>query len=229
MSQDRLTGAVERLLDQAVEAIVIAVAHRDALVTSRTLQLPIPVVLVQGVVPGQPMAAGIDQSTGAVLATQHLLELGHERVAHVTGPDDWIEAAQRRSGWLRAHEERAVLPGPELTGDWSAASGYRAGRRLAEDPATTAVFVANDNMALGVLRAMHEGGRSVPGDVSVVGFDDVPEAAYFWPALTTVSQDFTTAGRCAVDLALRALGGETAPAADLIAPTLVVRDSTAAP
>ena len=229
MSQDRLTGAVERLLDQAVEAIVIAVAHRDALVTSRTLQLPIPVVLVQGVVPGQPMAAGIDQSTGAVLATRHLLELGHERVAHVTGPDDWIEAAQRRSGWLRAHEERGVLPGPELTGDWSAASGYHAGRRLAEDPATTAVFVANDNMALGVLRAMHEGGRSVPGDVSVVGFDDVPEAAYFWPALTTVSQDFTTAGRCAVDLALRALGGETAPAADLIAPTLVVRDSTAAP
>lgn len=226
MSPDLLSGAVERLLDQAVEAIVIAVAHRDALVTTRALHLPIPVVLVQGVTPGQPMAAGIDQEGGAVLATAHLLELGHERVAHVTGPDDWIEASQRRAGWLRAHEEHGVLPGPEITGDWSAASGYRAGQRLADDTSTTAVFVANDAMALGLLRAMHEAGRIVPDELSVVGFDDVPEAAFYWPALTTVNQEFSRAGRCAVDLTLRALAGEEAPAAELIAPTLVVRGST---
>ena len=228
MSLELLSGAVERLLDQAVEAIVIAVAHRDALVTSRALRLPIPVVLVQGVVPGQPMAAGIDQEAGAVLATGHLLELGHHRVAHVTGPDDWIEAGQRRAGWLRAHEERGGLPGPEITGDWSAASGYRAGLRLADDDSTTAVFVANDNMALGLLRAMHERGRKVPGELSVVGFDDVPEAAFYWPALTTINQAFGGAGRRAVELALRALAGEPDPAAELIEPTLVVRNSTAA-
>jgi len=229
MSLESLSDAVDRLLDQAVEAIVIAVAHRDALATTRTLQLPIPVVLVQGVTPGQPMAAGIDQHAGAVLATAHLLGLGHAHVAHVAGPDDWIEAAQRRAGWLAAHEQHGALPGPELEGDWSAASGYRAGRRLAEDDSITAVFVANDDMALGVLRAMHEHGRAVPGEVSVVGFDDVPEAAYYWPALTTIGQQFSSAGRCAVELALRALGGEEAPAAELIPPTLFVRDSSARP
>jgi len=229
MSLESLSDAVDRLLDQAVEAIVIAVAHRDALATTRTLQLPIPVVLVQGVTPGQPMAAGIDQHAGAVLATTHLLGLGHAHVAHVAGPDDWIEAAQRRAGWLAAHEQHGALPGPELEGDWSAASGYRAGRRLAEDDSITAVFVANDDMALGVLRAMHEHGRAVPGEVSVVGFDDVPEAAYYWPALTTIGQQFSSAGRCAVELALRALGGEEAPAAELIPPTLFVRDSSTRP
>jgi len=229
MLPESLSEAVDRLLDQAVEAIVIAVAHRDALATTRTLQLPIPVVLVQGVNPGQPMAAGIDQHAGAVLATTHLLELGHAHVAHVTGPDDWIEAAQRRAGWSWAHEQHGALPGPELVGDWSAASGYHAGLRLAEDDSITAVFVANDDMALGVLRAMHERGRAVPGDVSVVGFDDVPEAAYYWPALTTVAQEFSSAGRCAVELALRALGGEEAPATELIPPRLFVRDSSAPP
>jgi DNA-binding LacI/PurR family transcriptional regulator len=229
MSLELLNEAVDRLLDQAVEAIVIAVAHRDALATTRTLQLPIPVVLVQGVTPGQPMAAGIDQHAGAVLATAHLLELGHAHVAHVTGPDDWIEAAQRRAGWLWAHEQHGALPGPEVTGDWSAASGYRAGLRLADESSITAVFVANDDMALGVLRAMHERGRAVPDEVSIVGFDDVPQAAYYWPALTTVSQDFSSAGRCAVELTLRALGGEDAPATGLIPPTLLVRDSSAPP
>jgi DNA-binding LacI/PurR family transcriptional regulator len=229
MSVESLNGAVDRLLDQAVEAIVVAVAHRDALLTTRALQLPIPVILAQGVGAEQPMAAGIDQDAGAALATEHLLALGHARVAHVTGPDDWIEAAQRRAGWLRVHEQRDLLPGPELTGDWSAASGYRAGLRIAADRAITAVFVANDTMALGVLRAMHELGRRVPGEVSVVGFDDVPEAAYYWPALTTVAQDFSAVGRCAVDLALRALAGEARPTADLIAPTLLIRDSTSRP
>lgn len=229
MSVDSLNLAVERLRGQAVEAIVVAVAHRDALLLTRSLQLPIPVVLVEGVTPGQPMAAGIDQEAGAALATNHLLDLGHPRVAHVTGPDDWIEAAQRRAGWLGAHEARRSLPGPQLTGDWSAASGYHAGRRIADDPEITAVFVANDTMALGVLHALHERDRAVPRDVSVVGFDDVPPAAHFWPALTTVSQDFAEVGRQAVDLALRALAGELAPTAASIAPTLVVRDSTAPP
>ncbi|HYU84824.1 MAG TPA: LacI family DNA-binding transcriptional regulator [Kribbellaceae bacterium] len=229
LSADSLQRAVDRLLDEAVEAIVIAVAHRGALETTRSLRLTVPVVLVQGVVPGQAMAAGIDQEKGALLATDHLLDLGHSHVAHVTGPLDWIEAGQRRAGWLRAHELRDLLPGPELTGDWSAASGYAAGLRIAGDPSVTAVFVANDSMALGLLRALHERGRAVPEDVSVVGFDDLPEAAYFWPALTTVSQQFSTLGRRAVELALRALAGEPEPGTGLVEPELVVRASTAAP
>jgi DNA-binding LacI/PurR family transcriptional regulator len=222
-------GAVDRLMDEAVEALVVAVAHRSATERALSLDLPVPVVLVQGVNAGQPLAAGIDQQLGACLATEHLLDLGHRHVAHVTGPPDWVEAGQRRDGWRDAHERRGLLPGPELGGDWSARSGYDAGQRIADDPSVTAVFAGNDTMALGVLRALHERGVDVPGRVSVVGFDDVPEAAYYWPGLTTVSQQFSVLGRTAVELTLRALGGESAPAAELVRPTLVVRGSTAGP
>ena len=88
------------------------------------------------------------------------------------------------------------------------------------------MFVANDDMALGVLKALHEKGRRVPEDVSVVGFDDVPEAAFYWPGLTTVKQDFSALGRCAVELTLRALEGEDEPSLDLVQPEVVVRDSS---
>jgi DNA-binding LacI/PurR family transcriptional regulator len=227
-SPESLQGAVDRLLDEAVEALVIAVAHRSATERALSLDLSVPVVLVQGVTNGQPMASGIDQVHGARLATEHLLDLGHRHVAHVTGPVDWVEAGQRRDGWWDAHADRGLAPGPELAGDWSARSGYEAGQRIADDQEVTAVFVANDGMALGVLRAFHERGVDVPERVSVVGFDDLPEAAYFWPGLTTVSQEFSALGRRAVDLTLRALGGEPAPSAALIQPRLVVRGSTGA-
>lgn len=229
MTEAALREAVERLLDQAVEALVVAVAHREAHQLVRTLNLPIPVVLVQGVSAGESMAAGIDQVAGARAATEHLLDLGHRRVAHVSGPADWTEAEQRRQGWLAAHESRGLLPGPELVGDWSPASGHAAGRRIAGDPSVTAVFAANDATALGVLMALHEAGRDVPGEVSVVGFDDVPEAAFFWPALTTVAQSFSELGRRTVDLALRALAGEDLPQVAPAVPQLRVRASSGAP
>ena len=224
-----LREAVDRLLDEAVEAIVVAVAHREAREQVRSLEMPVPLVVVQGVTDGQRMAVGIDQEAGARLAVEHLLDLGHRHVAHVTGPLEWVEAGQRRAGWRSAHEQRHVLPGPELGGDWSPESGYEAGLRIAEDPDVTAVFVANDGMAIGLMYALHEKGRDVPGEISVVGFDDVPEARYLWPALTTVDQEFSLLGRRAVELTLRALGGEVDAAAELIRPALVVRDSTAAP
>lgn len=229
ISAETLHEAVDRLLDQAVEAIVVAVAHRDALDATRALDLSIPVVIVQGVTPGEPLAAGIDQELGASLAVRHLLDLGHAEVAHVTGPLDWVEGVQRRAGWLRAHEESGRRPGLEITGDWTAESGHRAGLEIAGRVDVTAVFAANDAMALGVLKALHEHGRAVPGDVSVVGFDDVPEADFYWPGLTTVSQEFSQLGTSAVDLVLRALRGESEPATELLRPSLVVRSSTGAP
>lgn len=228
-SAECLHDAVERLLDQAVEALVIAVAHRDALAATRALDLAIPVVVAQGVVAGESMAAGIDQHAGARRATEHLLDLGHTSIAHVTGPMDWVEAEQRRDGWRSATAARGLSPGLEIAGDWSAMSGYHAGLRIAEDSSVTGVFVANDAMALGVLKAFHESGRKVPEDLSVVGFDDVPEAAFYWPSLTTVRQDFSTLGRRAVELTLRALDGEDEPTLDLAVPEVVVRASTGPP
>lgn len=229
ISADSLRGAVDRLLDQAVEAVVVAVAQRDALAAVAGLTAGVPVVTAQGVEPGRPLAAAIDQRVGARLAVEHLLALGHRTVAHVTGPLDWVEAEQRLDGWRTALTAAGAPEGRVVTGDWTAASGYAAGLALAEDPTVTAVFAANDTMALGLLRALHEQGRRVPTDVSVVGFDDVPEAAYLWPPLTTVEQTFSELGRRAVDLALRALAGEVAPTSAAVEPRLVVRGSTAAP
>jgi DNA-binding LacI/PurR family transcriptional regulator len=150
-------------------------------------------------------------------------------VAHVTGPLEWVEAGQRRAGWRRAHQSRKLRPGRELIGDWSARSGYDAGLEVAADPEVTGVVAANDAMALGLLRAFHERGRRVPDDISVVGFDDVPEAEYYWPALTTIRQNFSVLGGNAVDLAVRALAGEENPSTDLVQPDLVVRASTGPP
>jgi DNA-binding LacI/PurR family transcriptional regulator len=228
-SVQSLREAVGRLRDEAVEAIVVAVAHREALEQVRALDAAVPVVVVQGVSTGQPMAVGIDQEAGARMAVDHLLDLGHRHVAHLTGPLEWVEAGQRRAGWQHAHEQRRLLPGPELNGDWTPKSGYEAGLRIAEDPDVTAVFAANDGMAMGLVYALHEKGRDVPGEISVVGFDNVPEAAYLWPALTTVDQEFSLLGRRAVELTLRALAGEADPSTELIRPELVLRDSTATP
>lgn len=226
-SLESFRAAVNRLLDDAVEALVVAVTRRDAVKTVRTFSDDVPLVVVQAVSHGQALAVGIDQELGAALATQHLLTLGHPNVAHVSGPRDWLEAAHRRAGWIRAHEELGMLPGLEVIGDWSPESGYRAGLRMAADESVTAVFAANDDMALGLLRALHERGRRVPGEISVVGFDDVPHSGYIWPPLTTVTQDLGAVGSRAVDLALRAIAGESSPTVDLVAPVLRVRASTA--
>jgi DNA-binding LacI/PurR family transcriptional regulator len=228
LTDESLHNAVDRLLDQAVEALVVAVAHPDAIDAVGALELPIPVVLTQGVMPGQAMAAGIDQQRGGERATHHLLDATGHGVAHVTGPLDWVEARQRREGWRRAHEARGITPGPEVAGDWSAGSGYQAALTLFDDPSVDAVFAANDATALGVLRALHERGRDVPGEVRVVGFDDVPEAGHYWPPLSTVRQDFGALGQRAVDLTLRALGGEPGAVAELVEPVLVVRRSSGA-
>jgi DNA-binding LacI/PurR family transcriptional regulator len=117
---------------------------------------------------------------------------------------------------------------PVLRGDWSAESGYRAGLRLAREPGCTAVFASNDQMALGLLRAFREHRLSVPGDVSVVGFDDAPDANAYDPPLTTVHQDFAEVGRRCVRSVLEQLrAGGPAPTGTTLVPThLVVREST---
>jgi DNA-binding LacI/PurR family transcriptional regulator len=121
------------------------------------------------------------------------------------------------------------VPAP-LEGDWSPRAGYELGRRLLETPDVTAVFVANDQMALGLLRRLHEAGVEIPQAISVVGFDDVPEASYFTPPLTTVRQDFAEIGRLSFQLLLGEVGGGTRSSRHETVPsTLVVRESTGPP
>ncbi len=176
---------------------------------------------------GSRTSVGSDQADGTRQAIEHLLGLGHRTVHHVAGPATSVQATAREDAW-RAALRAAGRPMPEpLVGDWSPASGYRAGRVLAAEPDATAIFCANDEMAQGVLRALHEAGRDIPGDVSVVGFDDLM-AEYLWPPLTTVRQDFEQTGRELVRTLLEQIDshGEE-PIQRIVVPTqLVVRRST---
>jgi DNA-binding LacI/PurR family transcriptional regulator len=188
----------------------------------------IPLVAVQAGPVGTVPVVAVDQFAGAAAATRYLLDLGHETVWHIAGPPNWVESRLRLDGW-RATLEQAGAPAPAaLPSDWSARGGYELGRSLSADPAVTAIFVANDQMALGALRAMHEAGREVPREVSVVGFDDIPEAPYFTPPLTTVRQDFNELGARGVRLLLRIMeSGERVAPVDDVGADLVVRASTA--
>ncbi len=223
-----LLEAVERFLGQGVEGIIVIAPETTAVAALRGLAAGIPLVAV-GCLPSAPLpSVAIDNRAGAARATRHLLDLGHETVYHLAGPGTWLDAQERIAGWRDALADAGAREPELFRGDWSARSGYEIGHRLSAKPDVTAVLCANDPMALGLLRALADRGRKVPGDVSVVGFDDIPEAPYFQPPLTTVRQDFGELGRRAVHLIMDHISdGRSASAPMPISPDLVVRASTA--
>jgi DNA-binding LacI/PurR family transcriptional regulator len=227
MDRPSIAEAVERLLRHGVDGLLFITPElegADALLQEHN---DAPLVAVEAGLNDQIPVVAVDQFAGAAAATRHLLDLGHATVWHIAGPPTFIESGERVEGWRTTLEEAGAEAPPPLIGDWSARAGYDLGRRLSRDPAVTAIFVANDQMALGVLRALHEEGRRVPEDVSVVGFDDIPEAPYFLPPLTTVRQDFDELGTRSVRLLLRIIeAGERLPSGPRVPPELVVRGST---
>ena len=230
LDRSSILTAVERLRDQGVDGILIIAPQVAA--SQAVLHVPpdMPVVCVEAGPREAVPVVSVDQLAGAAAATRHLLDLGHRTVWHVAGPEDFLEARQRIAGWRATLEAAGAQAPPLVSGDWSARSGYELGQRLVTVRAMTAVFVGNDQMALGILRALHEVGREVPRELSIVGFDDIPEAQYFTPPLTTVRQDFNEMGRKSLMLLLREMvAGERSSARVVVEPELVVRDSTAAP
>ncbi|MFD0899170.1 LacI family DNA-binding transcriptional regulator [Actinomadura sediminis] len=223
--------AVERLRGQAVDGIIIVAPHVSAAQGLRGLPAELPIVVV-GAAEELPFPlAAVDQHAGAAQATRHLLDMGHETVWHLSGPTDWVDADGRVAGWRAALAAGGCREPVPLVGDWTAQSGYDLGRTIARDPSVTAVFAANDAMALGLLRALSEAGRRVPRDVSVVGFDNVPESPFFAPPLTTVRQNFGEVGRHAFTLLMDRIGRPGTVGAHnrrIVAPELIVRESTAA-
>jgi DNA-binding LacI/PurR family transcriptional regulator len=219
--------AVERLRGQAVDGVLVIAPQITAAHAVAQLPPDVAVVAVEAGPDDEVPVVAVDQFAGAAAATRHLLELGHRTVWHIAGPSDWQESRQRIAGWRHALEAARAEPRPPLAGDWSARSGYELGQRLMAEPDVTAVFVANDQMALGLLRVLHEAGRSVPRDVSIVGFDDIPEAAYFTPPLTTVRQDFMEMGRRSLHRLLSEIAnGSRSATRETVPPELVVRAST---
>jgi DNA-binding LacI/PurR family transcriptional regulator len=229
-----IAGAVDSLLDQGVDGIVISEPIDEVGNAELSLRVDVP-VLVLGAPPpfaaSRVVTAGIVADQLARAVTEHLLELGHTTVHHLAGPLRWYAARDRLEGWratLAAHGRREP---PVITGDWSAASGYTAGRRLAADDSVTAVFAANDDMAIGLIRALLEAGRRVPEDVSVVGLDDIPVAAYVSPPLTTVRQPFDATAQDGLKHLVHAIENPDADPIPVDDPPieLVVRASTAPP
>lgn len=237
-------GSVQILHDMLsyhVDGILWAVSeignNRDW--TKREIcQVSVPVVFLDThPCPDLPVV-NIDNRRGGYLATRHLLDQGNRRVGLITGPLDWWSARQRKAGWQDAHEEAgiAVDEGLVVEGTWSAASGERGLHRLLQQcPDADAVFACNDQMALGVLKAAREMGQRVPQDLAVVGFDDVPEAPFFSPPLSTVRQDLNELGRCAVQELGRLIDAKQEEVANiepktiLLQPELIVRESSVAP
>jgi len=233
MDRASVLPAIDRLRRQGVDGILVIVSEEESADALLHAPLDVPLVAVEaGPERGIPVVA-VDQNEGATLATRHLLDLGHETVHHITGPLDSLESQARAAGWQETLRVAGAERPEPLIGDWSPRTGYHLGQRLARDRAVTAVFVSNDQMSLGLLRAMHEAGRRIPDDVSVVGFDDIPEAPYFTPPLTTIRQDFGEVGSRSLRVLVRAIesvaAGQRPPEGSLVPPELVVRASTAAP
>jgi DNA-binding LacI/PurR family transcriptional regulator len=170
----------------------------------------------------------IDQAHGSELATHHLLRLGHRRFCEISGPLSWRDAFERHRAWEATLKAAGLEPGLSLEGDWTAASGYQAAKRLLNE-VFTALVVGNDQMALGAMAALREHGIRIPEDVSIIGFDDVPEARYYSPPLSTVRQDFEVLGQQSATLILDLIDDpQQLVFQRVLVPELVVRSSTGA-
>ena len=192
----------------------------------RSLDLAIPVVIAASTARRSPLIVSIDQYRGARAAVRHLAELGHTRILHLAGPRNAPTRPNGSAGGATSSSDNRLEITPPLFGDWSAESGYRLGIGLDVEPGA-AVFVGNDQMAIGLMSALRERGLRVPDDVSVIGFDDIPEAGYLFPPLTTVRQDFDSLGELIMQKVLIAVEESAVLTEDTPLPThLVLRQST---
>ncbi len=173
----------------------------------------------------------IDQRFGSRLATQHLIDLGHCTLCEISGPLNWYGAQARHESWLKTLHRAGLTPGLSVEGDWTAEGGFHAANRLLDEGAVfSGLVVGNDQMALGAIRALRRRGLRVPEDVSVVGFDDIPEAAYFEPPLTTVWQNFAALGEQSVEYLVALIDNPHTPVHQrVLHPQLVERQSACPP
>lgn len=228
-SQKHVTDAFARMEAEVVDGVIIVIDQ--SIVDRSAVQLPPgrPVVVIDSDPRSDYPGVDTDQRQGARLATKHLLDLGHSTVWHIGGPVVSYAAVRREEAWRATLTEAKREVPAVLRGDWTPESGYRAAQELMDRGDATAVFAANDQMALGALQAFHERGLRVPQDLSIVGFDNTPDSAAYWPALTTVQQHFDQVGKVAFDTLVSVIEGGGTPQAVSVPTTLIIRASTAAP
>ncbi len=219
--------AIRQLGREQVGGIVALAPQVRVFNVLRGMAAGVPIVTLQTASGFDGVSLAADQVAGARAVTEHLIASGHTDILHLAGPQDWIEAESRMRGYLDALREADLTTFPPVRGDWTADFGYFAGTELARRRDFTAVFAANDLMAIGLMHGFRDAGLDVPGDVSVVGFDDIPVAAHVWPPLTTVHQDFPELGRRALALLFAAIDGQVPPVFGVAQPTVLVRASSA--
>jgi LacI family transcriptional regulator len=228
LSIEQLRRAVDHLGGHPVDGLVFIAPIADVVLNEvPELCAGIPFVMIDVPFENRIPSVVIDQRRGSQLATRHLIELGHRRICEVSGPLGWYGSDERHAAWIETLHAAGLEPGLSVAGDWTAAGGYAAVRELlARADSFTALVIANDQMALGAIRALREAGLRVPDDISVVGFDDVPEAAFFEPPLTTVRQEFREMGRQTVDYLVALIeGDDTSIHRRTLYPVLVERAS----
>ena len=225
----KVAAAIDDLCEHQVDGVILGVHVEGSIDAIQKLCHGVPfVALDTNAAPAVPNVI-VDQQYGTRLAIEHLLDLGHQQIAFVTGPSLWSASKERRKGWAKALKHVGLELGPCIEGDWSAESGFAAAKLLEREPRDlTAIVAANDHMALGVLRALHAKGIRVPEQISVVGYDDLPESRFFEPPLTTIHHDFAGQGERCVEVLLSIIKGQTfEPALQLLRPELIIRESTA--
>lgn len=224
--QAEIDRVFSRLQELAVDALIVNLEAPQLARAAEMLPPGVPVVYTDPASPDAGVVIDTDQVGGARQATEHLVRLGHETVWHIAGPEESRPAARRLDGWRSALETAGRRIPTAVRGDWSVTSGYEQGRILAAREDVTAVFCANDQMALGLYRALGEAGRTVPGDVSVVGFDDTDDGRGYAPPLTSVHHETSDVGELCVRASLALAHGDPVDPLAVVPTTLVVRDST---
>lgn len=226
--ESQIDAGVVELVTQGVDALCVIAPRASSLDTLRQQSTGLPTLVIKAEPDAEMHTAAVDQRAGAMAAVMHLIELGHRSIAHLSGPLDWYDARAREQGWRDALADAGLPIAPPVVGDWTSDYGYTFGKTY-DFADATAVFAANDQMALGLVHGLSERGLRVPDDISVVGFDDLPDARHFLPPLTTVRQDFAALGALALQIIIAAIEGEEVDGHDIIEPRLIVRRSTAAP
>ena len=228
-SEAEVRDGVTHLRNLSVEGVILITAETMPTDLARDGLPNVPIVAMDSTYRADRLTVRIDNDAAAELATRHLIELGHRNILHITGETDWSVGRERREGFIATMKSAGLEP-QVIEGNWQIETGYQLAKGYDFARAgITAVFCANDHLALGLLKACRERGIDVPGDLSVVGFDDIPEAAYFAPPLTTVRQDFAAMGNQAIRVLLAELG-QTEPVANKeLELELLVRGSIAAP
>jgi DNA-binding LacI/PurR family transcriptional regulator len=226
---ESISQGIEHLRQVGIEGLVVITPQSSSVRAVESSVTSIPVVYIDSPNRGRKFSAELDNAGGAKKATEHLISLGHKKILHVSGPLSWFDAPPRVRGYEQAMKEAKLKP-LVIEGDWSVATGYEIGKNLELDKSKiTAIFAANDHLALGLSKALRQRGIRIPERVSLIGFDDLPESAYFEPPLTTMRPDFAELGRIAMEMILGRIESGKAVKSSSLVPELLVRESTARP